>query len=415
MDLALNPALIKRRQRHKALVMAALLATLCLAAWGINRMVGPSVEASGLMLAQVRVGNIANTINASGIVIPVHEELVSSPIQTHVAKVHAKLGQQVRAGELLLELDERAVVLAIDSIREQLAQQENRIAALTLELSQKRKQTASAIELLQLDLEAARVRLARSQTLRKAGGVSAEDLLTAELNVRRIEIQLRQQREQIDDNQRVTSINIEGARLQKNILQKQLAQQQQLSGQTRVRAPFAGMLTQLMDEEGASVGNGQLVAKVSELNNYKVEASLSDFHARALGAGQAVLVEQGNVRLAGRVQTILPEIQNGTVKLLVTLAEPNHAMLRNKLRVEVNIVTEQKSHTLLADAGPAFNGRGPQEIFVVRDGVARKTTLDIGASDGKSVEILSGARAGERLIISDTSRYKDRDSVRVAD
>jgi len=415
MDLALDPGIIKRRQRHQVLVIAALLATLCLAAWGINRLVGPSVEASGLMLAQVRVGNIANTINASGIVIPVHEELVSSPIQTHVAKVHAKLGQQVRAGELLLELDERAVVLAIDSIREQLAQQENRIAALTLELSQKRKQTASAIELLQLDLEAARVRLARSQTLRKAGGVSAEDLLTAELNVRRIEIQLRQQREQIDDNQRVTSINIEGARLQKNILQKQLAQQQQLSGQTRVRAPFAGMLTQLMDEEGASVGNGQLVAKVSELNNYKVEASLSDFHARALGAGQAVLVEQGNVRLAGRVQTILPEIQNGTVKLLVTLAEPNHAMLRNKLRVEVNIVTEQKSHTLLADAGPAFNGRGPQEIFVVRDGVARKTTLDIGASDGKSVEILSGARAGERLIISDTSRYKDRDSVRVAD
>ena len=415
MDLALDPGIIKRRQRHQVLVIAALLATLCLAAWGINRLVGPSVEASGLMLAQVRVGSIANTINASGIVIPVHEELVSSPIQTHVAKVHAKLGQQVRAGELLLELDERAVVLAIDSIREQLAQQENRIAALTLELSQKRKQTASAIELLQLDLEAARVRLARSQTLRKAGGVSAEDLLTAELNVRRIEIQLRQQREQIDDNQRVTSINIEGARLQKNILQKQLAQQQQLSGQTRVRAPFAGMLTQLMDEEGASVGNGQLVAKVSELNNYKVEASLSDFHARALGAGQAVLVEQGNVRLAGRVQTILPEIQNGTVKLLVTLAEPNHAMLRNKLRVEVNIVTEQKSHTLLADAGPAFNGRGPQDIFVVRDGVARKTTLDIGASDGKSVEILSGARAGERLIISDTSRYKDRDSVRVAD
>lgn len=415
MDLALDPGIIKRRQRHKALAIAALLGMLCLAAWGINRVVGPSVDAAGLMLAQVRVGNIANTINASGIVIPVHEELVSSPIQTHVAKVHAKLGQQVRAGELLLELDERAVVLAIDSIREQLAQQENRIAALTLELSQKRKQTASAIELLQLDLEAARVRLARSQTLRKAGGVSAEDLLTAELNVRRIEIQLRQQREQIDDNQRVTSINIEGARLQKNILQKQLAQQQQLFEQTRVRAPFAGMLTQLMAEEGASVGNGQLVAKVSELNNYKVEASLSDYHARALGAGQAVLVEQGGVKLAGQVQTILPEIQNGTVKLLVTLAEPNHPMLRNKLRVEVNIVTEQKSHALLADAGPAFNGRGPQDIFVVRDGVARKTTLNIGASDGKSVEILSGARAGERLIISDTSRYKDRDSVRVAE
>jgi len=155
------------------------------------------------------------------------------------------------------------------------------------------------------------------------------------------------------------------------------------------------------------------VAKVSELNNYKVEASLSDFHARALGAGQPVLVEQGNVKLSGEVHTILPEIQNGTVKLLVTLAEPHHAMLRNKLRVEVNIVTEQRKNTLLVDGGPAFNGRGPQDVFVVRDGVARKTTLNIGASDGKNVEILGGARAGDRLIVSDTRNYKDRDSIRV--
>ncbi|GJJ03582.1 hemolysin secretion protein D [Duganella rhizosphaerae] len=414
MDQALNPSIISGRRRKTVMVLAAALATLCAAAWGINRVVSPSVDAGSVLLAEVRVGNIANTINASGIVIPVHEELVSSPIQTHVAKVHAKLGQQVKAGELLLELDNRTIVLAIDGIREQLAQQENRILALTLEMDQKRKQIVSAIELLELDLQATRVKLGRYQTLRKAGGVSAEDLLTAELNVKRTEIQLRQQHEQIDDGKRVTSSSIEGARLQKNILQKQLQQQQELLAQTQVRAPFAGMLSWLLADEGASLATGQLVAKVSELSNYKVEASLSDFHARALSAGQAVRVEQGNVRLDGVVQTILPEIQNGTVKLLVTLAQPNHPMLRNKLRVEVNIVTEQKQNTLLADYGPAFNGRGPQDIFVVRDGVARKTTLNIGASDGKAVEILSGARAGDRLIISDTTRYKERDSIRVA-
>jgi HlyD family secretion protein len=414
MDTDISPHLIRRRKRNTVLAVAALLATISLAAWGINRAVGPSVDAGSINLATVRVGNIANSINASGIVIPVHEELVSSPIQTRVAKVHAKLGQQVQANELLLELDNRTILLASDSLKEQLAQQENRILALTLELDQKRKQLASAIELLQLDLEAARVKLGRYQTLRKAGGVSAEDLLTAELNVKRAEIQLRQHHEQQEDNKRVTSSNIEGARLQKSILQKQLQEQQQLLAQTQVRAPFSGMLTWLLADEGASVSTGQLVAKVSELNNYKVEASLSDFHARSLSAGQQVLVEQGNIKLQGEVQTVLPEIQNGTVKLLVTLREPHHTMLRNKLRVEVNVITEQKQNTLLADAGPAFNGRGPQDIFVVRDGQARKTTINIGASDGKSVEILSGARAGDQLIISDTSRYKDRDSVRVA-
>ncbi|MEO5932171.1 MAG: HlyD family efflux transporter periplasmic adaptor subunit [Duganella sp.] len=413
MDQALSPEIIARRHRKTVLAIAALLVTLCISAWGINRAVSPSLEAGSVSIAEVRVGNIANTINASGIVIPIHEALVASPIQTRVAKVQAKLGQQVQAGELLLELDNRTVLLAIDGLKEQLAQQENRILALTLEMDQKRKELVSAIELLELDLQATRVKLGRYQTLRKAGGVSAEDLLTAELNVKRNEIQLRQRHEQIEDGKRVTSSNIEGARLQKSILQKQLREQQQLLAQTQVRAPFAGMLTFLLADEGASLASGQLVAKVSELNNYKVEASLSDFHARALSAGQPVLVEQGNVKLSGEVQTILPEIQNGTVKLLVTLAEPHHAMLRNKLRVEVNIVTEQKKNTLLVDSGPAFNGRGPQHVFVVRGGMARKTTLNIGASDGKNVEILGGARAGDRLIISDTRNYKDRDSIRV--
>jgi HlyD family secretion protein len=414
MDQALDPRISQWRRRKTLMATAAVLATVCAAAWGINRAVSPSMAADSIIVAEVHTGSIANTINASGIVIPVREELVSSPIQTRVAKVYARLGQQVAANELLLELDNHSILLAIDAIKEQIAQQENRIQALTLELEQKRKQLVSAIELLELDLQATRVKLGRYQTLRKAGGVSAEDLLTAELNVKRTEIQLRQQHEQIGDSKRVTSSGIEGARLQKNILQKQLQQQQQLLAQTEVRAPFAGMLTWLLADEGASLNTGQLVAKVSELNNYKVEASLSDFHARALSAGQPVRVEQGNVRLDGTVQTILPEIQNGTVKLLVALAQPSHPMLRNKLRVEVNIVTEQKTKALLADTGPAFNGRGPQAVFVLRDGVASKTMLDIGASDGKSVEIVSGAHAGDRLIISDTSRYKDRDRIRVA-
>ena len=244
--------------------------------------------------------------------------------------------------------------------------------------------------------------------------MAKDDLLTAELNVQRLEIQLRQQRELIEDNRRSTSSSVEAARLQKTILQKQLAQQQQLLAQAQVRAPFAGVLTWLLADEGASVNAGQLVAKVSEQSNYGVEASLSDFHARSLSPGQLVRVEQGNQGLAGRVQTILPEIQNGTVKLLVALDQADHPMLRNKLRVEVHIVTEQKTDVLVANQGVAFNGRGRQSLFLLKDGVARKTELDVGASDGKVVELVAGAREGDSIITSDLSRFKDRDHFRVS-
>jgi len=418
MDQALDPAILSRRRRLRLLAGALLFAGLLAAAWGLNRVLRPSVDAADIVVSTVRRGDVAHTVNAAGLVIPVHEEVVASPAASRVAKVHAKPGQQVARGELLLELDDREIHLALDSLQEQLAQQENRIAALALERDQKHKQLTSSIELLELDLLSARVRHERNQKLRQSGLVSGEDLLGAELAVKRIEIQLRQQREQVVDNRRTSAGSVDAARLQKEILQKQIAQQERLLAQAHVRAPFAGMLTWLVQDAGASVGAsvgaGQLLARVSELNNYRVEATLSDFHARLLAPGQPVRVEQNGELLAGRVHTILPEIENGTVKLLVDLAQPHNPLLRNKMRVDVNIVTAEKKGVLVLDAGAAFNGSGPQAAFQVAGGVARKTLLRLGGGDGKLFEVVSGARPGERFIVSDTSAYAEQDSIRIS-
>ncbi|WP_198117265.1 efflux RND transporter periplasmic adaptor subunit [Massilia rhizosphaerae] len=414
MDQALSLDIIRRRTRLRVATTLLLLAALGAGAWGLNRVLRPSVSADDVVIAQVRRGNVDNTINASGVVIPVHEEVVTSPGASRVAHVHAKPGQQVRAGDLLLELDDREIRLALEALKEQLAQQDVRITTLTQDMQQKRTQIASAIELLEIDLQAARATLERNQKLRASGLVSGENLLTAELNVKRTGIQLRQQRALLEDTRRATATNIAAADLQKAILQKQIAQQEQLLDRTRVRAPFTGMLTWLVEEEGASVAAGQLVARVSESNNYRVEATLSDFHTRQLAPGQAVRVTQNGEVLAGTVHTILPEIQNGTIKLLVDLAQPRNGALRNKMRVDVDVVTARRANVLVVDNGAAFNGRGPQPAFVVEDGVARKRTVTLGASDGKAVEVVAGARAGERVIVSDTRAFKDLDAIRIS-
>ncbi|MTW00739.1 efflux RND transporter periplasmic adaptor subunit [Pseudoduganella ginsengisoli] len=413
MDQALSPAIVAQRRRRTAGTVAAGLALLCGTAWGLRYYASPSASTRDIAVAEVRRGNIANSISATGVVVPEREETVPAPIPSRIAHVHAKPGQQVAAGDLLLSLDDGSVRVTIASLQEQLAQQENRMTGLRVELEQKRKQTKAAMELLELDLQSARAKLNRSQLLRKAGGISGEDMLAAELNVKRIEVQLRQQQEFIDDTARVNASTIADARLQKAILQKQLDQQLLVQQQTQVRAPFAGMLTSLAADEGAAVVTGQMLAKVADLQHYRVEAAVSDFHARRLGSGLAVQVEHNGQVLSGRVHTVLPEIRDGKVTVLTTLDQPGNPMLRNRMRVDVRIITDQKQGVLLADNGAAFNGQGRQQGYVLRDGVARKVTLDIGASDGKAVEIVSGAQAGDRLIISDISRYKEHDTLRI--
>jgi len=413
MDQAISPTIVARRRRRTIGAVASGLALVCSAAWGIHRYASPSASTRDIAVTEVRRGDIANSISATGVVVPQREETVSCPIPSRIVRVHAKPGQQVAAGALLLALDDSSVRVAIASLQEQLAQQENRMAGLRLELEQKSKQTRAAIELLELDLQSARAKLSRSQLLRKAGGISGEDMLTAELNVQRIEVQLRQQHEFIDDTARVNASSIADARLQKAILQKQLEQQGLLQQQTQVRAPFDGMLTALAADEGAAVSTGQVLAKVADLQHYRVEATVSDFHARRLGPGQAVQVEHNGQSLPGRVHTVLPEIRDGKVTLLATLDQPGHALLRNRMRVDVRVITDRKQGVLLAENGAAFNGQGRQQGYVLRGNVARKVMLDIGASDGQAVEVVSGAQAGDRLIISDISRYKEHDTLRI--
>lgn len=414
MDQPIDPRITRRRRQRTWLAAGATVLALLAGAWSLNRLVSPSVDRDQLRIVEVRRGAIADTISAAGVVVPVREEQVVAPARTRVGRVLVKPGQVVAAGELLLELDASGIRLALDSLEEQIAQQDIRVRALGLELGQKQKQLRSDIELLALDLEANKVKLGKYERLQKLGAVSASELDAARLAVKRTEIELRQHRESVADTRSSTETSVDGARLQAQVLRKQLAQQQALLAQAQVRAPFAGMATWLLSDVGATVEAGQQVARVSELRNFRVEASVSDFYARYLEPGLAVRVSYSGQSMAGRVQTVLPEIKDGTVTVVVVLDKPDHPLLRNRLRVDAYVVTAQKADALIADTGPAFNGKGRQDVFVVEGGSARKAAVEIGLSDGQSVEILSGVKAGDKLIASDMKRFKDLDSVRIS-
>lgn len=399
------------RKKWRLPVLAALL--LSGAAWGMYSWARPHVALTDLRISTITRADIANTINAAGLVIPAHEEQVVSSIASRVVRLHAKPGQTVNAGELLLELDDHALQTTVHALREQVAQQDNQISSLLIQRDQARKKLQSEIALLELDLRAAINQLERLRKLGDLGATSAKDLAAAELTVEKFRVQLQQTREAVDDTQRATAAQIEGAKLQKSILQRQLAQQEQLQAETRVRAPIAGSLTYLPPAEGASVASGQMIAKVSALKNFRVEVTLSDFYVQQLQMGQVVDVEINGQTLRGQLQTILPEIQNGSIKALVELQEPEHPSLRNKLRVEARIITQEKSNALRIENGPAFKGSGEQDFFLVRNGRAEKRPLQIGISDGRYSEVLSGAEPGDQFIVSDISRIRHMDEVQV--
>jgi HlyD family secretion protein len=183
-------------------------------------------------------------------------------------------------------------------------------------------------------------------------------MLTAELNVKRTEIQLRQQKRADRGRQPRHQQQHRRRPPAKGILQKQMEQQQSMLAQASVRAPFAGMLTALLAEEGASVATGQLVARVSELNNYRVEATLSDFHARSIETGQPVRVEQNGKHWPAGSRPFCPKSRMARSSCWSRSTSRTIRNCATRCGSTSTSSPSRRPASLLADAGAAFNGRG---------------------------------------------------------
>ena len=120
-------------------------------------------------------------------------------------------------------------------------------------------------------------------------------------------------------------------------------------------------------------------------------------------------IKLGSTRLKGRVAHIVPQAANGMVAFTVTLADDSDKRLRSGVRTDLNVVCGLKENVVRIANGPFFHGEGRYDMYVVDESgeslEARSVTL--GDSNFDYVEVVSGLRPGEKVVISDMSEFKN--------
>src|SRR4029077_2370966 len=102
MDTALSARVIAKRKTKNAFIILASLAILVMAIWLLRSVFKSSLKKSAIITAIVEKGNVENTINASGEIIPEFEEVISSPIVASIQKILLDAGSPVKAGQSVL-------------------------------------------------------------------------------------------------------------------------------------------------------------------------------------------------------------------------------------------------------------------------------------------------------------------------
>jgi HlyD family secretion protein len=242
--------------------------------------------------------------------------------------------------------------------------------------------------------------------LRKEGLIAEEDALGAAALAKKTDIELRQLDEALTRAIRSRDVQLRASRASVAMVQREREESRRQLELAMLRADREGVLTSIVQEVGATVRRGDVLARIADLSAYRVEASISDVHAAKLAAGMRARVTLEGAAIGGTIDTVDPRIVNGVVKFYVTLDQPAHPRLRNNLRVDVAVITGSRGNTLVVRRG-ALGRTNATQAFVIRDDAAVRVPVRYGLAGTDQIEIVEGLSAGDEVVISDISEYED--------
>ncbi len=185
--------------------------------------------------------------------------------------------------------------------------------------------------------------------------------------------------------------------------------------QLRVRAGMHGVLQLLPVEVGQRVTAGTNLARVSDPTRLKAEIKIAETQAKDVAIGQRAEIDTHNGVIPGHVIRIDPSAVNGTVAVDVHLDGPLPQGAVPDLSVDGTITLERLADVLYVSR-PAF-GQPNSTITLFKyepdEKYADKVQVKIGRTSVNSVEVLDGLKVGDKVILSDMSRWDAVDRIRL--
>ena len=404
----------RKTSTTRRLVLATIAVAALFGGWKFYGGLMPSVDAADVVIAQVSRGTMRAELAATGRIVPVRTELVTSPIESRVLTALVEPGAPVRAGEELMRLDTQQIDLDLQTLRDRTSLAANDTRGVEMEWQERARDLDSQIAVAGVDLEAAETRERKYHQLFETRTVSEMDVREAEVAVKRARIQLQQLRKNREQLDLTMAARVDSKRLKEKIRGQELQQLEKRRERAAVRAPVDGVVLDIVDEPGRRVAIGDELVTVADLSRYRVEATLSEFYAERLQPGDDATVRVGEVTQAGTVSRVRPGVDGGNVRLDIALSRPDDAALKPNRRADVRILAGGSEDTLIVEQAGFARGGAEQDVFVVDDsGVARKQRVNLGLNGVDRIEILSGVTAGDRMIVSDTREFDHLNRLRV--
>ncbi len=174
-----------------------------------------------------------------------------------------------------------------------------------------------------------------------------------------------------------------------------------------IRASVAGLVSRIDVEDHDAVAANQPLITVVDLSAFEVEIQIPEGYADEISAATPAVIRFGNGEYEGTVKSVSPEVEGTQVRGIVAFSGTPPEGLRQNQRVNARLILETRDDVLKVGRGPFVESGGGRAAYLLDGNMAERVEIRVGATSVSEVEILSGLSEGDRIIISDSTRFEE--------
>ncbi|MCB1649166.1 MAG: HlyD family efflux transporter periplasmic adaptor subunit [Pseudomonadales bacterium] len=415
-DTPLDPPVRNRALRTFAIVAVAGVAALLFLVplvqnWSRAQ---ASVAAERLRIGEVTRGDFIRDVTVQGrVVAAVSPTLYASESGTITFLVES--GDSVQAGDAIASIDS-------PEIQNRLLQERSRLSSLHVEYDrqrisgeQQRLESQKSRDSVAIALKAAQRELERAQRAYDQGVMTQVDLdkardslETAEVLHHHADLDAGLVVERLDFELQTRKLAVE----QQTLLVEDLNRQVE---ELTLRSPVSGIVGNLLTQQKTNVARNQAVLSVVDLSAFEVEVQVPETYVNDLAIGMLAQVRAGTDLYPATLLAVSPEIIGNQVTGRLRFERPAPDNLRQNQRLTTRILLEEKHQVLMVPRGQFVESGNGRVAYRLRDGMAYRTSIVIGATSLSSVEILEGLEEGDHIVVSSTDAFNNAGTVLVND
>jgi HlyD family secretion protein len=371
-----------------------------------------SFDASRLRIAAVTRGDLVRDISAEGRVIAANSPTLYA-IAGGTVTLKVVAGDKVAPEQALAEIDS-------PELRSKLAQEQATLAGLEAEASRAvldaqitRSNARKLLDQAQIDRQAAQRDLERNQRAFEGGAVAQIDVARSQDTLKKADLGLASARNEYGLLGQGAGLDMRNKRLLADRQRAVVTELQRQVDALTLRAPFAGQVGQVMVAQRQNVAINAPVLSVVDLGVFEVEIKVPESFARDLAIGMPAQVTGPTGTLAAEISAVSPEVVNGEVTGRLRFKSQQPPGLRQNQRMSARILLDTRRNVLMVERGPFLEQGGGNSAYMMDGNSAVKRPLHTGASSLSAVEILGGAKEGDRIVVSGADGFGETERVRI--